>query len=371
MKLLLPLLLSLVASVASMAGVDFSGFDATSKAGQKLLMSSRQLEDNFEEGFVARHSIMFDGCHNSTSWSDEGYSIVPLIRYRLCPTKYVHSNRCWSKQVGEYLVQMPTFVDAYMEYQMERKRQNCENLREACGCDGEDDCTCYNTYNGVSWSDCEDEEEEEERYGECQELNVENDDDGNRRLNDNGGYYMGPYCGPGGFNVFLTIYIDQYCAYPMPNANAYYQQLSGGKSMPYQYGDSNGMIQKGKWISCAEQDEDEDGNNNNNNDEEDDDRVIEMCEEAYEGAARCEANMTSLTYPDTSACTYIANMKAQGNVMYQLSNQLSAETASVFVVVGALVAMAAMWAFVTIKEKRANNKASTRTAPLVEVELAA
>jgi hypothetical protein len=132
-----------------------TSIDAKSRAGQKLLSSARQLEDGFNEAFVARHSIIFDGCHNSTSWTENGFVNTALVRFRLCPTKYVHSGSCFTTRVGEYMVDMLTFVDAYMEYQLDADRMACENTREACGCEGEnDDCLsyCYESYgqNGAS-----------------------------------------------------------------------------------------------------------------------------------------------------------------------------------------------------------------------------
>lgn len=128
MKLLLSLLVSAIACVSATrmsAPAEFTSMDAASKAAENLLLSSRQLEDAAAD-MVGKHSIIYDGCHNTTSWAEGVYSVVPLIRFRLCPTKYVHSGRCFSSRVGEYLVEMNTFVDSYMEYQLEMIRQKCE-----------------------------------------------------------------------------------------------------------------------------------------------------------------------------------------------------------------------------------------------------
>jgi hypothetical protein len=377
MKLSFSLLASAIAGAAA-AGLDFVSFDASSKAAQNLILSSlqvedsfdenssRQLEDSIDENFVASHSIYFDGCHNTTSWSEDGYAIISLVRFRLCPTKYIHSGRCFSRRVGEYLVQMTTFVDAYMEFKLESVRQQCENLREVCGCDDQDDdgCLyhCYETYgNGLTDAQCDDEQGDEERYGECQRLEIENDDDA-RRLEDNEQeIFMGPYCGPGGTGVFLTLFSDEDCSYTLPGAAGYYSALAGTE-MPYLYtAGATGMVDQG-WTSCAEQDDDDDNNNNN-----DDARAIELCEDSYTYAAKCETNMTSLTYPDTRACSYIATLKAEGGAAYQLGSNLTAMSwVAVLFIVAGVVTLGAVSAHVRANKR---SKSSSKTVPLVEVEM--
>lgn len=147
----------------------------------------------------------------------------------------------------------------------------------------------------------------------------------------------------------------------LDGAAEYYKYLSG-KEMPYQFSTSStGLVDKGSWISCAEKDENEDNNGNDNND---DDEVIEMCEEAYQGAARCETNMTHLTYPDTSGCTYISQIKAAGTVAYQATGSGSGKSfAAFFFIFGGFVVLAGL--FVATKRK----SSSSKSAPLVEVEM--
>ena len=318
--------------------MDFAGFDASSNAARKLILSSlpvdpsgRMLEDGGESSFVAAHSIYFDGCHNTTSWYNNAYSVVPLVRFRLCPTKYVHSGKCFSKKVGEYLTPMTTFVDAYMEYHLEDIRQKCENMRESCGCNGNnDDCIyhCYETNTDLTWSQCSQEQGKEERLGECQKLEVNN----GRFLEQNDNkYYMGPYCGPGGDGVFLNLFTDQYCTVALSNAATFYSYIAGSE-MPYQYtAGATGMVEKG-WIACTDQN---DNNNNNNNDNnKNDGKASNLCAESYASAAKCETNMTTLAYPDTSACTYIAQMKSQGTVAYQLSSSYTVTWAALIFKIG-------------------------------------
>ena len=47
--------------------------------------------------------------------------------------------------------------------------------------------------------------------------------------------------------------------------------------------------------------------NNNNNDDQNAPETLEMCEELYQVAGRCEANL-NIAYPDTSACEFITTI---------------------------------------------------------------
>lgn len=369
MKLVFGLFASLVVGAAS-SGMNFAAFDASSKAARNLLLSSlpvdpsgRRLEDAVDTSFVADHSIYFDGCHNTTSWYNNAYSVVPVVRFRLCPSKYVHSGKCFSKKIGEYLTPMTTFVDAYMEYHLSDIRQKCESMRESCGCEGNnDDCTyhCYETYSDLTWSQCAQEQGKEEQLGECQKFEVKN----NRRFleqNENK-YYIGPYCGPGGDGVFLNLFTDQYCTAALPGAAAYYNYVSGS-DMPYQYtSGATGMVEKG-WIACTDQQSD----NNDNNKNGEDGTASKLCEEAYASAAKCEANMTTLTYPDTSACSYIAQVKSQSQVAYQFASVNTMTWAAFMFVVGGVATLGLVTAYIHAKKR---SDSSSRSTPLVvEVDL--
>mmetsp|Transcript_32816 Transcript_32816/g.49477 ORF Transcript_32816/g.49477 Transcript_32816/m.49477 type:complete len:381 (+) Transcript_32816:82-1224(+) len=355
-----------IMQMGSSGSVDFEHMEASSRAGQKLINSARKLEDAYDEDYVGQYSIMFDACHNTTTWGENGYLLVPLIRFSLCPTKYIHSGKCFSKGVGEYIVDLTTFMDGYLEYQLEGLQRKCEYLREKCGCDERDDdgCLyhCYDSYSGLSWMDCEEiEEDDRAQLGECQEFDMNAGNDDGRRLADGEEepeYFMGPYCGPGGKGVFLTLFKDQYCSYPLQGAADLYESLTGS-AMPYQYAASSRGMVKRKWVSCAEQDDN--GNDDANN--QDADRVTEFCEEAYELAGKCETNMKNIYYKNTDACDYIYQLK--GRTAYQMSSSYSG------VVWGAafLVSLG-LSSFAAIKMYMGARKGSnSRSAPLVEVEM--
>jgi hypothetical protein len=54
---------------------------ANSKAARSLMAKAmktgeqRRLEDNFDEAVVASHSVVFESCHNVTTWTDEGAKV--------------------------------------------------------------------------------------------------------------------------------------------------------------------------------------------------------------------------------------------------------------------------------------------------------
>jgi hypothetical protein len=366
-------LLTLVLSVSA-KHLKFSNFDASSKAGQNLILSSmplddshRTLEDAASSDFVADYSIYFDGCHNTTSWSTYGYQVVSLVRFRLCPSKYVHSGKCFSKRVGEYLTPMTTFVDAYMEYHQEYIRQKCEAMRETCGCDGKnDDClSCYTsyTYSDISWSQCAQEQGKEERLGECQKLDVKNNNKNRFLAQDESSYYIGPYCGSGGSGIFLTMFTDAYCTLAIGGAADFYNYLTGYE-MPYQYkADSTGMVDKG-WITCSD---DNDGNDNNKNDKKEG-SALQLCQESYASSAKCEANMTSLAYPDTSACAYIAQVKSQTRLSFQMSYGTTMSWPSLVFILSGVAILGAI--SLHLRKMKRDSDPSSKSSPLVtEVEM--
>jgi hypothetical protein len=383
---MITLLVTLVLSVSAKR-LKFSHFDASSKAGQDLILSSMRVDENhrtLEEAassdFVADYSIYFDGCHNTTSWSSYGYQIVSLVRFRLCPTKYVHSGKCFSKRVGEYLTPMETFVDAYMNYRMESIRQKCESMRETCGCnDKDDDClfTCYNSYSysDFSWSQCaqqqQGKDDKEERLGECQKLEVKNNNNNKDRFlaQDENSYYIGPYCGTGGNGIFLTLYSDAYCTVAISGAATYYNYITGYE-MPYQFKEgTSGMISKG-WVACVDDSNGNgNGNDNNKNDKNrKDGTAFQLCEESYASSAKCEANMTSLAYPDTSACAYIAQVKSQSNLSFQMSYGNTMSWPSLVFILSGVAILGAV--SLQLRMMKRDNDQSSKSSPLVsEVEM--
>lgn len=260
--------------------------------------SSRFLEDAFQ-AYISEHSILFNKCYNTTGYTPNGgWGTYSFVHFTLCPTAYCYSNGCKSDNYAEYMVSTNTFIDAYLESKLETIQARCENMREVCGCNGdEDDCLyyCYLTYDDDEWiwSSCNDRAAEEAQFGECTELVFEDDDDGRRQLGDDDqNYFVGPVCDKTGKKIFLAVYMDEECLYPAQSGM--YEYLSGGETMPYSAKSKQSLI-KQECLSCMEP-----ANNVNQNDDDadDEDKVTKFCEEVFElSFAQCDENL-ALAFDD-------------------------------------------------------------------------
>jgi len=297
-------------------------FTADSKIGKNLLSNAinikrgshetRRLEDAFVENYVAQYSIIYEGCHNDTSWGEDNYRMVGLARFKLCPSENCTSSGCASEYAGEYVVELQTFVDSYLESKMEAKEYECEMMRETCGCDDDDNGNCaYNCYvnYGFDMSDCDDDDDNDEmELGECGRFEYEDDDDDNQRLleeeEEEEGIFMGPYCAHNGKHIRVSLFVDEDCTMEYPGGGSQYYRNITGEKIPYH----QSSIVDRECVSCKENRQEE----QNGNDGEDEDDVIAFCEETYNMAAKCEEYMPYLYgfYPDTSACDVISKLKS-------------------------------------------------------------
>ena len=104
---------------------EYHEISSSSEIGKTLLSSARALEDgNYDISFLADYSIKYQGCHhmvtfNSENDGDDGGVLVTrkqFARFRLCP-----ANKCskrgagCSSNYGDYVVDLYTFLDAYVE----------------------------------------------------------------------------------------------------------------------------------------------------------------------------------------------------------------------------------------------------------------
>eukprot|EP00542_Grammatophora_oceanica_P011766 CAMPEP_0194046262 /NCGR_PEP_ID=MMETSP0009_2-20130614/20080_1 /TAXON_ID=210454 /ORGANISM="Grammatophora oceanica, Strain CCMP 410" /LENGTH=387 /DNA_ID=CAMNT_0038691471 /DNA_START=66 /DNA_END=1229 /DNA_ORIENTATION=- len=373
--------LSLAANTAAyggglreMMGMGLS-IDATTEAAKHLFAKAtngeRRLEDEVNNDVLAGYSLIYQGCHNSTSWSDEGVQYMGLVQFKLCHSYYCGDNgKCRSQMAGDYVVDLNTFVDSYLESKLELNRYKCEMLREQCGCNGEnDDCMyyCYKTYgdDDLKWSECQDEQGNEEQYGECRGLEIENDDDddGGRRLGDDGGYYTGPYCGPDGEGVYMSIFKDEECANHVDDPAKTYYLLSGGKKMKYSLKSGNSLV-KNDCLECKEPVE------QNDDDAADENELTRICEETYQRSAKCETYMTDMGYyRDTSGCSLIAQL----NMMSSMSMQMVGFSGSSGWTLGSFgVLMACVFVAVgaaTYYAKKAKKQQRRNAPSLMEAEM--
>mmetsp|Transcript_26668 Transcript_26668/g.40492 ORF Transcript_26668/g.40492 Transcript_26668/m.40492 type:complete len:436 (-) Transcript_26668:63-1370(-) len=267
---------SVATLVLSLLTFQAGAFDANSKAGQKLMNSARQLENNGERdvSWMPNYSIKFESCHSlvqvageENGGGEDGSSMLftqHLIEFKLCPSGTC-STGC--KNGGRYITNMREFTQMFIEYKEQEKEEKCESIRENCYNDDENYCfyqagaqECIENENG-------DDEQNVEEYMECTELEMDNDNNNqNYNWNNNGGdnymyrqYFVGPKCSNNGKSINLSLFLDAGCS--VPAEDGVYEKISRGYSLPYA---KESMISS-ECISCEQVDEDKYYNNNNNN----------------------------------------------------------------------------------------------------------
>jgi len=301
-----------------------STLSSTSPLGKQVLANARQLENADEEvdyTWVSDYSIKFQGCHHVKQWNAEAedgedvrIATKRLIRFRLCPSNTCDdetSGGC-SSGYGDYVVDMDTYLAAYVENLQQVQEWTCENLQEnVCGCgdddgkdDGfdEDDClsSCY-ANNGADY--CV-EEEADDAGGEPFDLAdwvvcAQTDFGERRRLEEEAQYYIGAYCSDQGSEVVLGMFTDDACSVFADSygGRSTYSSMAG-ESLPYSEESILGM----ECQTCMEP-----VDANNDGDQADEDLTTEMCEMMYTYAGKCEK--TGIGDGNQNACNYMDGIK--------------------------------------------------------------
>jgi len=293
---------------------------AKSKLGQHLLAHARALNTEEEEGrslqndvdysFVADYSIKFQGCHHVQQWNeyaddedDVRVKTKRLVRFRLCESDSCSNSNsagCTSK-FGDYVVDMNTFVAAYLEAMEEEQEEICQEAAYDCqaDCDGNDDAAgcmsaCYDAYDVSFCNDLYADDDQQENgndfdpseYSACAQF------DGRRRLEENNGYdyYIGPYCADQGGEIHLGLFTDETCTTYAQNGETTFSNMMGF-SLPY----SDDSLVSSRCFAC--------GQNNGNGNE-----LKDMCGNIYTYSGKCETRM-NIGYPNESSCSYIEGIK--------------------------------------------------------------
>lgn len=348
------------AGVVSAAGtqgykkLEMNQFHADSKASSDLIAKSkadgRGLEDEFEETIIAKHSVIYTGCTNTTSWADGAYSVVPLVRYTLCPTDSCSAGSCSSSSYGEYVVDIETFLDSYLEAQLEATQYKCEQMREQCGCDEDNNyCLyyCYKNYDDdLDWVSCFNQQDERARWAECERLEIEDEEDQGRRLDQaEPEYFLGPVCSNNA--IYLAVFSDEECQTAV--SNDIYYNLAGSYHPNMEGGTEGSLVSSGVCTSCLEP---ANADEQNDDDYNDPDEVNRFCEEIYNGAAKCETNMQNLYSKNVNGCNYIAQLNSGGRYrrFLEAANSISGSSSSaVFVIGGGMLALSVAAALVVVK----------------------
>jgi len=331
--------ISILASIKAIVSIDIgSDISAESKIGKSLLSKARKLE-NADDGevdmsWIAQYSLKFHSCHTIDAFGgeegggeEEGQSPVGdqhLVQFQLCPTKSCSAGSSKKNNYcGDYIVQLRDFVESFAEFKEEEKEQACEAAKEACeyyACNDDDEEACENQCLASKGYDyCIEDENEEEfdlaEYLECREAEFGN---GN---NNNGVYYMGPYCSNSGTSIHLGVFTDSSCS--IQAKSNVYETYNYGATLPY----SKDSIVDNKCHSCLEVDDNDDANGN---DAYYDAELIQLCEETYELSGKCETNVADLddNTKNEFSCTYINSViPAMENVHFTQGKSSGAATA--------------------------------------------
>jgi hypothetical protein len=189
-------------------------------------------------------------------------------------------------------------------------------------------------------------------YVQCRQFKFQNNN--NRKLEQQDvKYYVGPYCAEQGGAIFLGLFTDDQCTNYADEAggSTTYSSMAG-TSLPY----SDKSILTLDCISCKEPGE----FNQDGNDAQDADEVIEMCEQIYGMAGKCEEGLKATGYvsqANNNACNYIAGIKVvrKDGIITQVGLKAN-KTASIFIgiFVVAFVLLAAYVYYLKTKLDRAS-----------------
>ena len=270
-----------------------------SKAGRKLFQNARRVQNNQYQGngqqynggevnwdeidssYLASYSVKFQGCHHVQQWNDEAdgeddIKILTqrLVRFRMCPADTCSSTttRGCDANYGDYLIDMETYVEAYMSQMQENQQNNRYYGNRALN-------------NNEGW-DLED-------YLECSEMKMDRRKLNNQyyydgyQNNEDVSYYVGPYCAEQGGEIRLGVFYDDTCSVFAEDGLSVFKMNNNGMSLPY----SEQSIVNLGCQSCGGYGE-----------------VNEMCESLYEASGKCETKM-NVYYPNESACSYIEGIK--------------------------------------------------------------
>eukprot|EP00529_Nitzschia_sp_RCC80_P024198 CAMPEP_0113483898 /NCGR_PEP_ID=MMETSP0014_2-20120614/23675_1 /TAXON_ID=2857 /ORGANISM="Nitzschia sp." /LENGTH=450 /DNA_ID=CAMNT_0000377467 /DNA_START=213 /DNA_END=1565 /DNA_ORIENTATION=+ /assembly_acc=CAM_ASM_000159 len=274
---------------------------------------------------VSGYSLKFEQCQFVKTYSDElaededtstVLATKRFVIFRMCPTGYCDT--C-TTNFGEYIVDLDDYLQATVEYHQQEQEEMCNACQE-CGNwqDGEDqqqdqnqdgqqnnqdggrrlEQQANNVY--VDCDSCYDEcmkiENMEENgyidatnFLECQMI-YDPEDDGKAAL------YAGPMCASGGSKIKIGVFEDENCYVPnldkdvddyLMDDNGYALKLSHALLK---------NVYSSDCISCAMVDENANDNNNNNNNnnqnqnnqDQNGDQILDMCQNLYEAAAKCE-----------------------------------------------------------------------------------
>lgn len=272
---------------------------ASSQLGRRLDEEAEEYEVD-----ISGYSLKFEQCQFVKAYDDElagedSETILATRRFvifRLCPSDACDS--C-SYNFGEYIVDLEEYLEATVDYQTEIQEemcdacQECNNWEENEENDQEDDegrrrrLQNYSVDCDSCYDECMKIENMEDNgyidateFLECQMV-YDPEDDGK------GGLYAGPMCASNGSKIKIGLFTDEECNVPDSDKDVDdYLMDDDGVSMKLSHALLK-TVYSSECISCL-QPEEEDDNDDQNNGEEEEPEVLEMCEQLYDAAAKCE-----------------------------------------------------------------------------------
>jgi hypothetical protein len=313
---LLSLSLAAVNAAGHVINKSNGGIDLNSDAGRHLMVHARRVDNtqnqNADLSFLSYYAVKFQGCHHVQQWnnnadddSDVRIKTKRLVRFRLCPSNdcSTDASGC-SKGYGDYVVDMNTFVEAYLSAKVNESDNMCDQAAETCNsiCNGSSDCVvqCYSDYG---FSDCYGEGERKlsidiTEYAECAQFDMGN----NRALSNNNynynnqddgdvTYYLGPYCADQGGEIHMGVFTDDTCTTFAQNGESQFYSAMG-YALPY----SDNSLVSQMCLKCSSYNENGEY------------QLSELCTDTYQISGKCETKM-NVDYPNESSCSYIEGIK--------------------------------------------------------------
>jgi hypothetical protein len=291
-----------------------------SQLGRRLDQQVQDYEIDISSYFVKFEQCQFVKSYDQDLAEEDGSTTVLATRrfalFRLCPTECTSCNTNY----GEYLVDLDSYLQATVEYFQNYQEEMCN----AC------DESCYNNANNAAGDDAA--AQNDDAAAAAQNDDAAGQNNGRRLANNNNydiavdcttcqdectkianmeanGYldatnflecqmiydpqddnkqalYAGPICASNGSKIKIGVFTDENCFF-----------LDSSKDVDDYLVDGNGVAMKlshallksvytDTCISCKEP---QNANANNQGDDaQDADAVIEMCENLYDEAAKCE-----------------------------------------------------------------------------------
>jgi hypothetical protein len=270
---------------------------ATPTANSQL----RKLDEEYIPD-ISRYYMKFEQCQFVKAYDDElaeneeSTTVLATKRFvifRLCPSSDCSSNCNYN--YGEYLIDLETYLEATVEYAQEQQENMCQNCEDYCG--NNNRRQLQNNYYDIDCYSCTEECEKIENmedngyidateFLECQMIYDPEDDNRN-------GLYAGPICSSNGQKIKIGVFTDEDCLFVdnTKEVEDYLMNDNNNGNMMLSHALLK-MTYTDTCISCVQVDEDNNNNNgddnNNNNNNQEDPEILEMCEQLYEQAAKCE-----------------------------------------------------------------------------------